>query len=118
MAADRQWLLESLRKSLEALALPGPLALKRMPHGTVRADELALGFDNFYTAFCGNFGSQLSQVQLDALAEVDRLLSDMSGSRNAPLWEDQAVIEHPRWLKVRNAARVAMDRLGWAVPDA
>ena len=112
MSANRKWLLESLRKSLEALALPGNLALQRAPDGTARADELALDFDNFYTAFRGNFGLELSQEQLEALAEVDRLLSDIGRSKNAALWQDEAVIGDPRWEQIRNAARVALEKLG------
>jgi hypothetical protein len=117
MPADRAWLTDSLRKSLAALALPGLNALDLQPRGSARADELALDFDNFYKAYRANFAGELSDAQLEALAEVDRLLSNMSRA-DSNLWEDQAVINHPLWAEVRNAAYAAMESFGWAITGA
>ena len=118
MGADRMWLSESLRQSLEALALPGERALARMPAGTVRADELALEYDHYFTAYRGNFSADLSASQLSALSTVHGLLGEMSGHANAVLWTEQAVISHERWAEVRNAAKHAIREMGWSVPAA
>ena len=113
-ASNRPWVTEALRRSLEALALPGPEALARMPRGSVRSDELALDFDNFYAAYVGNFGEELTPQQRVLLARVGRLLSDMSGK--ARLWSDEAVCSHPAWAEVRAAAGEALRALGWIAP--
>jgi hypothetical protein len=117
VGADRKWLTESLRQSLEALALQGDQALERMPVETVRADELALEFDNYFTAYRGNFGGELNASQLRALGRVHELLARMSGRRNSHLWTDEAVTSHERWAEVRNAAKLAIKEMGW-VPAA
>ena len=117
MGADRKWLTESLRQTLEALALPGEQALERMPVETVRPDELALEFDNYFTAYRGNFGAELNASQLRALGRVDELLARMSDRSNSHLWTDEAVTSHERWAEVRNAARHAIQEMGW-VPAA
>jgi hypothetical protein len=118
MGTDRKWLTESLRQSLEALALPGERALALMRSGTVRADELALGYDHYFTAYRSNFGAELNASQLLALGTVHELLGDMSGHINAILWTEQAVISHQRWAEVRNAAKHAIREMGWLVPVA
>jgi hypothetical protein len=118
MVADRRWLTDSLRRSLEALALPGDAALRQAPEGTVRADELALDFDHFFTAYLGNFGAEWTDAQRHALNKVNNLLAAMSGAENAELWTEGAIIEHPRWAEVREAAQQAMTALGWQIPTA
>jgi hypothetical protein len=47
MLVDRDWLRRSLREELKLLAAPGDEALARLPKGCMKADELALDFDNF-----------------------------------------------------------------------
>ena len=118
VGADRKRLIDSLRQSLEGLALPGEVALRRLPPNVVRADELALDFDNYFTAYRGNFGTELTAQQLAALEQVHQLLAQMSGPGNSSLWSDGAVITHHRWTEVRDAAQRAIKELGWSVPVA
>src|SRR5262245_32614532 len=112
----RGQLIQCLRRSLEALALPGALALARAPAGSARADELALDYDNFFTAYRGNFAAELTDQQLQALTQVNKLLSAMSGGERIELWTDEAVLAHERWKAVRDAAAEAMLAMGWNVP--
>jgi hypothetical protein len=118
MSSDRSRLNESLRGSLEALALPGDMALTRAPTGSARAEELALDYDNFLTAYRQRFATELTLQQLQALTQVNKLLSAMSGHANAELWTDEAVVVHERWKAVREAAGKAMSAMGWNVPVA
>ena len=71
MAADKEWLQRSLRHALHALAQPGEVALEMMPVGTVRPDELALNYDNFFMAFTGSCPDELSRSQLQHLVRVN-----------------------------------------------
>lgn len=114
MVADREWLLQELRKSLRALALPGPEALRTQPDGTAKADELALEYDNFLVSTLDNFESDFTAEQVQALRRVNGLLEEMSGEENAELWTDQAVCSHARWDEVRRLAQQAMQLLGWS----
>jgi hypothetical protein len=113
-SANRKWLTESLRESLESLAAPGDVALSRLPEQCVRSDELALDFDNFNSAYVGSFSAELSVAQREALSRVDQLFGHMSDKGNSHLWTDEAVRSHPAWAEIRKAAAAALDALGWA----
>lgn len=108
MDVDRDWLRRSLREQLELLAAPGDQALARLPDGCVKADELALDFDNFYQAYVGNFGDELSSDARAALDAIDESFDRMSGPVNAELWTNDAVTTHPAWLQVRAQAARAL----------
>jgi hypothetical protein len=112
-SANRAWVTESLRSALQALASPGQSALGRFPVDVVRSDELALEFDNFYRAFVGNFGAELSPSQQSALQAVDQQLRAMS-NEGPYLWTDDNVCSHPAWEHVRSAATDALRALKWA----
>jgi hypothetical protein len=113
MSADRQWLEQSLRSSLEALAMPGDQALSTQPDHVCKAEELALVFDNLHRAFVGNFASEILPSQVAALRKIDTLLDEMSGEHLAVLWTDEAVKGHERWSAVRAAARDALREMKW-----
>lgn len=115
MTVNRAFLQTGLHALLRALAAPGRVALEHEPEGMCRPDELALDFDNYYSAFVGNFGEALTAAQRDHLARLDALLSAMSGQSNAALWTELAVGSHARWEEVRLAAKQALDVLGWSV---
>ena len=113
MNVDHEWIARELRNALKALAAPGPQALALVPDGTVKADELALDYDNFVHAYLGNFRDEISQSQREALLAIDAMLRGMSGRENAGLWTEDAVISHPKWESVRILARDALTALGW-----
>lgn len=108
-----KFILDGLRNVLQALAAPGDVTLALVPDGTVKADELALDFDNFGRAALESLESELTQAQRESLIVVDRLLSAMSGVRHADLWTEEAVRTHPKWQKVREAAKRALVDFGW-----
>lgn len=54
---DRQFIFNGLRQQVQLLAAPADVALAFYPDGTVKADELALDFDNF-----GRAGLENSEV--------------------------------------------------------
>lgn len=113
MVIDRARAFDELKKALLALSLPGPDALATLPEGVVKADELALDYDNCLQVALGNFGTEFTPPQRKALERVNRLLDDMSGPKRADLWIDAAVLEHPKWSEVRECAREARRLLGW-----
>lgn len=110
---DREWLFQELRQSLKTLAAPGDQALATLPDRVVKADELALDYDNFVQAVLQNFGSEFTSDQSSKLSRINELLSLMSGATNADLWTDDAVRSNPRWEEVRREANEAIRLLGW-----
>lgn len=110
---NRDFILDGVRKAVEALAAPGETALATMPEGSVKADELALDFDNFGRAALESLGSEMTEVQRESLRNIDRLLSAMIGGHQADLWTEEAVRTHPKWQDVRDAAGRALTDFGW-----
>ena len=110
---NRDWVLWELKQCLRALATPGPIALSTEPDGAVKADELALDYDNFVTAALGNIPQEFTEQQREALSQVNDALAVMSGMVNAHLWTEDAVINHPAWEKVRILSRNALEIIGW-----
>ena len=113
MNVDHKWIARELRNALKALASPGSQALASVSDGTVKADELALDYDNFMHAYLGNFRDEISQSQRDALLAIDAMLQGISGRENAELWTEEAVVNHPKSESVRGLARNALAALGW-----
>jgi len=102
----RTFIQDGLRDALQALAAPGDVALALVPDGMVKADELALDFDNFGRAALESLESELTQAQRESLVAVDRVLDAMSRARHRDLWTEEAVRTHPKWQKcgkLRNA---------------
>lgn len=88
---------------LNSLGLPGTAAL---------ADELALEFDDGYRllpAFLAN--GWLKQDSAEALEEVARALTAMSGRENEAVWAVESLASDSRWEEVRQLARKALTRV-------
>ncbi|MEQ0560469.1 hypothetical protein ABJI51_15380 [Amycolatopsis sp. NEAU-NG30] len=68
------------------------------------ADELALEFDDFRE-------SVEHGAAAPVLAELDRLLTRMSGAANAHLWTAEALTTEPDWQRVRDLAGTALGLL-------
>jgi len=110
---DRDALFRLLRDAVQALALSGEQALARIDPRCQRPDEIALDLNDVLPAVVGNFGDGLTSAQLNALAELDQQLSEMSGEDNARLWTETAVREFPEWEQVRQLARVVARAFAW-----
>jgi hypothetical protein len=110
-------MIQGLIESLQALAAPAPVQLARFPDFVVKADELALDFDDAFLLVRDCPQLELTGRQRDALAEVDATLSGMSGQQRSELWTEDAVRTSPRWDAVRQHARAALVALDAAVAD-
>ncbi len=113
MPLDSAQVLGELRKTLQALACDGHVALATAPVGSCKADELALDFDNFLSVALDSCADEFTAEQVAALRHVDDLLTAMSGADHEDLWTDEAVCLHPRWHEVRSQARRTLTALGW-----
>jgi hypothetical protein len=105
---------ELLAASVRHLALPGDEALAHKPLGDDPPDELALEFDDLYTAYVDRLDALPTPEQLGALQALDSALTAMSGGANAELWTEAAVKHHPRWDEIRTLATAVLEQFGWA----
>jgi hypothetical protein len=110
---DRRFILNGLRQQVQLLAAPADVALAFYPDGTVKADELALDFDNFGRAALESSELDLTEAQRTSLIVIDQLLDAMTASRQDTLWTDEALRTHPKWQGVREAAGRALAEFGW-----
>jgi hypothetical protein len=78
---NRAWLTERLMQSLQLLACPPEIQLGKFPPFVHAPDELALDFDNFRSAFVGNFRTELTAEQLHYLELIDRTFEEMNKDR-------------------------------------
>ena len=103
-------LLQELKWSLQALALPTAAQRDLFPDFVCVADELALDFDAWFAAASGQGG--LSAGQHAALSGVNNLLSEMSGASRSDHWTVPALEADPFWQDARRRAKLALDAFG------
>ena len=105
-------MIEQLVHALQALAAPADVQIARFPDFVVRADELALDFDDALRLSLDCPQVELRPAQREALLKVDLHLTTMSGRENAHLWTEAALHERAEWAQVRELAAQALQELG------
>jgi hypothetical protein len=114
---ERSWHFKQLRRSLQALAISGSGQRALFPDLVVKADELALDFDHWFTVVRSNYAGDLTQAQVNALAMIDRKLATISrdgAEFDVELWTDEALASSEHWADVRRLAASALEAFGWA----
>ena len=111
---NRLWLFERLKHSLQLLACPPEIQLRKFPDFVHAPDELALDFDNFRMAFVSNFRAELTGEQLSCLDSIDQVLSQMPKDCFSP----NAVTNSPEWRQIRQLAAEALKAFGWPLDNA
>jgi hypothetical protein len=96
-------------ESLQLLAASPTEQIEYVRSGGFHHDELALELDDVLGAFLGN--CEPSKSAGPALGALDRQLHKMSGTSNARLWTDQALIEGEEWITVRRLATRSLTEL-------
>ena len=107
-------MIERLVITLRALGASPDEQIERFPNVVARPDELALDFDDAYLLLQQCQQLDLSAAQRDAVADVDRLLAQMTGPERRALWTEAALRRAPEWGRIRSAARTALRLLGFA----
>ena len=75
---DKHTHFQSLKRALHALtAAPSPQPAL-FPESVATPDELALDYDNWASVVRGNYEHDLSELQRQSLAAIDRRLSELS----------------------------------------
>jgi hypothetical protein len=116
--SQRSWHLKQLARSLQDLAGAGSDQLTLFPERAVKPDEAAWAFEHWATLIRRTYESELSLIQTDALAAVERKLKTMSrdgAEFGADLWTDSALRTSEHWIEVRALATAALDAFGWPI---
>jgi len=103
-----------LRRSLQALASPASEQLRLFPESAANADALASDFQHWASVVRGNYASELSRSQSDALAAIEQKLSMMSrdgAEFDLELWTEPALNSSAQWEELRRLATEALEAL-------
>ena len=103
--------IEQLKWSLQALALPAPTQHALFPSFVCVADELALDFDDSLKATAPH--TSFTPEQRASLKALDDLIAQMSGQQHAEFWTDSALASHPTWQQIRDLAQRTLDTFQW-----
>jgi hypothetical protein len=76
--ADRTWIFERPKHSLQLLACRAEIQLNNFPNFVVVADELALDFENFRDTRRGNYRTELTAEQASCFDSLERSLSELN----------------------------------------
>ncbi len=115
-SASEDWKLQRLRWSIQALAMPADIQLALYPDFVVKADELALEFDENYELVDR---STFESSQLLALDKLNGKLEAMSAEGTdyyEDLWFDESeLFRSNHWEEVRELAIAVLNTLRWPV---
>ena len=110
LMADKTWVLDRLKHSLELLAAPPNIQLRVVPAFGYRADELYLSFDHWRAKLLSGFQSELAAEQLSCLDSLQQIFVEMSHE----CWTDSGVAASTEWERVRNASSKTLQAFGWS----
>ncbi len=104
---------EKLKWAVQVLAMPGEVQRRLYPDFACKPDELALEWDE---EFRMTAGSELRQVQLEAMQRLDRKLESMS--RDGPdfsedLWDESALCTSAHGALVRELGDAVLQQMAW-----
>jgi hypothetical protein len=94
--ADRTWIFEWLKRSLQLLACRAEMQLNNSPNFVAVADEMALDFENFRDTLTGYFRTELTAEQALCLDSLDRNSSEL----NKEAWSYGAVADSSEWCNI------------------
>ncbi len=69
-------------------------------------EELALEFDDWYSALIPKYEQDLTARQAACLSALYSYIDKISGEENTPLWTQEAFVERKEWEDVRLIANL------------
>ena len=75
----------------------------------ISPEELALEFDDWYSALIPKFERDLTARQSASLSALDSYLSKISGEENEVLWTHEAFVDSTEWRDVRLIANMIIE---------
>ena len=117
----RAWHFRQLRQAIQALATSASDQPVLFPEFAVKADDLAFDFDHWSTLVRTQYEADLSPLQMQSLAAIERKLASMSrdGAEFDPgLWTDAALDSSVHWEQLRTLAAAALTEFGWQMDSS
>ena len=109
LMADKAWVFDRLKHSLELLAAPPNIQLRVVPAFGYRADELYLSFDHWSAKLLSSFQSELATEQLYYLDSLQQIFVQMGHD----CWTDSGVAASAEWERVRHLSSKTLQAFGW-----
>jgi len=101
----------AVREALNALALSRADQLRFNGPGACVACDLLSDFAHAYDLSRGSMASSLSEEQAASLSEIHAAVESLDDA-DCVCFDDD-VLDRPAWGRLRELARVALDRFGW-----
>jgi hypothetical protein len=105
----RHWILERLKHSLQALAIPASEQVSLFPDFVIKTEELILEFEHWRVTALKNYRADLTDKQCDSLAAIDA----HSTAPSKEVWDESALASHPFWQHIRRLAKESLDAFEW-----
>jgi hypothetical protein len=109
----KQSILERLKHSLQALALPAQAQVAYLPDFVVKTDELVLDFGHWRDCATGNCQVDMTAAQLDSLTAVEAHIAAPNSTGDRTVWDESALYSHAFWEELRNLAIQSLNAFGW-----
>ena len=109
----KQGILERLKHSLQALALPAAAQVLYLPDFVVKTDELVLDFHHWRECAVGNYRAGMTTAELESLAAVDAHIAVPNSIGDRTVWDESALHSHPFWEELRKLAAQSLNAFGW-----
>lgn len=108
----KQWILQRLKESLQALAVQPSHQVRLFPDFVVKTDELVLDFDHWWSCAIGNYRNELTAEQLACLENINSQI-DTATTGDRSIWDEAALQSHPYWSRLRELAQKCLKEFGW-----
>jgi|SRR5215472_977482 len=108
----REVILQRLKESLQALAVPASEQVRLFPEFVVKTDELVLDFDHWQYCAMANYGSQMTEAQRTSLVALDSH-TDGGSSAGRSIWDEQSLFTETFWDTARRLSKSALEAFGW-----
>jgi predicted RNA-binding protein with EMAP domain len=105
-------ILQQLKHSTQALALPSAMQFELFPNFVEIIDELALDFNHWFQCVLQS-DNLLNDEQLQALQKLDQVLENLTKNKQA--WSKKALKNGEEWNEVRQFAQDVLESFHWQV---
>lgn len=107
---EKEQILDNLKWSLQALALPAEVQITLFPNFACVPDELAFDFDHW--TLCAVSNEFIPVVLSTELQKLNAVFDEME---NLNLWTLQALAQSEEWNSVRRHATQLLTLMGWEI---
>ncbi len=105
--------MNSLKRALQALALPSDKQIRWLRSNDAKVPELASGYFEGRHGMTKKDKLRLTPQQAVLLETMDRLIKTMVNLDEADLWTEAGLKKNSRWIAVREMAGVLLQSFEW-----